>query len=306
MHTQDWVFYGRLKRHLVQIKHQPYGGNILVCLNGTTLFDETLLMSVEQKSYSFFVDGELCVIEIHKKGKNDYKYHFIAPEFSTSTQGQAKKRQDLREKLFIGGGVTMALIGLLFFIRMLHNSDALSYNLEESGFLTTAYVTHISIPATNRTTDSAVVRYQFIANGERILAKQNAAIHQKRAVVPPHLIPINFSDEFEVLFAGNAPEANRIFFDKPSERQLLSYHLAARDSCENNTLFATMSPKKRLQFCDCLAQKFYQTYGIVGLARLLYQNSSVQQHPLYNVQTFKSFYPNAVTQIDEWCKAVVE
>jgi len=289
MLTKDWIFYGKKKRHLVQLGHSPYSGELIVRLNGINLFEDTLNTEETEKEFNFFVDDELCIIAIKRAPDQTFAYSFVSPDYSTSTTGKRRKLIDYLQKAGFAF-FSLFFIGLLGFIfyQFISTNQKGNNDLSAGGIITTAYITHVA---------NATIYYKFSVNGKTYRGQTNANLQNEEALAPSTALPIIVNGQFEVLFASNNPNKHLLYFDQPSAAQLDYYRIAAREACLKNTeLHTFVSHNNKEVYCDCLYHYMYINYNLEGVAFLYHQNAAPNRLHQYNTNSFKTLMQSPLQQ----------
>lgn len=274
---QSWKYYGAVKQHVVEMIHHLNHERLLLRLNGTIIIDETISTATTNKVISFFVDGELCVVNVDKIN-NKYSYNFITPEYSTSKKGIKRKT---RHRLMIAGFAALFLLifvglgsGILYqIIRHEHQK----YNNSLGGIVAKASINRIVY---NPNEKAYSIYYQYQVNGTKFNAQQQLEKKYPKAYTPFHM-PINTNDEFDVIYTPMNPESSRLLLDRPSPQQIERYRNMAREACIS-------SAEHNEQWCDCTALYLFFHFKEEGYARLYHINNTNKKLP-YHQGNFTSF-----------------
>jgi hypothetical protein len=93
-------------------------------------------------------------------------------------------------------------------------------------------------------------------------------------------MPLESGDEFVVVYAQEHPEINRIYFDRPTEKQLGRYHRRAAGR------YAQLHPDEAPSIIACMVEVAYQLNGVGGLADFYFQNVPPEENPGHNKITY--------------------
>ena len=119
MNRKKWIYFGRVKQHVVEIVHFVKTGRFMVRMNNLLLVEEMLPVDVQQKTFDFFIDDEFCQVMLNRRG-NQFEYEFKAHEYSTSKSAQTQRYKERLKTAVIGGGIALFLLLVI---------APLSYNL---------------------------------------------------------------------------------------------------------------------------------------------------------------------------------
>lgn len=313
MHQESWVYRGKLKKHLVQLSHDFAEGTLLLTLNGTELAEDRFNAEKEKKKFSFFIDGELCEINITQKDKK-YFYQFVPHIYSTSEVGKKRKKAAKWELVSVNTGIALVSIGLLFavvYFNFFSNSAAPALSL--GGITTTATIQEINANKRHTIKNEAGVsktlngniRYSFEVAEETYYG--DAYLYKKiqHYYLSQTGLPIQTGDQFLVLYDQENPNVNTILFDRPSPEKLEQYQLYAREACLSN-VSPEVPTQSSLQHCECLRAYLFQQYGLEGLAQILHQATRKTLFADFNEETYQKFMSEERQQeILEICESLI-
>jgi len=300
MHQERWLYNGVVKQHYIQLNHFFSDEMVTIRLNGELLYHELHSLNQENKSYHFFIDNELCEINVARDG-NDFVYHFTSHNYSTSKTGKARKFRDYAEEWGVGAGIAAVFLFILCPLTYyLLNYYQSSQNLDLGGMMTTAIITKIGVEeAEKHTTRGTIykltdnVRYKFEVNGLYYYGDIDLKPTKTGGFVTPNGLPLQEGGEFEVLFSGLNPTKNRILFEKPTSIQTAKYKELADENCLHNPP-NDVDTTYYSQFCECMNYHVYLHYGLEGLANVFAKNMPRHHHIPYNRQTFEKMQNEAI------------
>lgn len=301
MQKRDWVFYGRIKQHLVQLYHFPEMGKVTIKLNGIKLIEEELPAG-EEKKYSFFVDEELCELQLsipNPANPKSYNYEFINHQFSTTAVGKQRKQRDRLEKIGFAA-LAILLFGTIFIPLMYYifNENKDKNDLNIGGMSVPATITRIethrnitpsdSLPKVNTTLfyTYKVAEKDYYGEKKYYMTLINDTTYTNVG------LPLLKGDQFEVLFVPTEPEKNSLRLYRPTDIQLQRYWLSARDKCLANPFFDTVLQNSSIDkalYCDCIILELFNHAEVESLTRIYNQLSPPTQHKYYNKTTFDNF-----------------
>lgn len=299
---KDWIFYGRLKRHLVQVFHFVQSGRVMIRLNTEGLLEELLVPPASSQSFSFFIDDELCELKVvYDAKKNAFDYVFESHRYSTSRIGRWYKQQDWLNVAKIAGGILFALAiisPIMYYI--LHKEYTQNQLL--TGMTTMAQI--FSLERTDAK-HGALARYNY-SFGEQSF-NQTAVVwynNINKQYETPNGLPIKQGSSFAVLVEPDQPTNNRLLFDQPTEQELIKIKIATRELCVKNS--GNPNTEQAMIYCDCQIRFLHEQYGTEGLAQLYHQQIPSVQNPHYNTTSYGNFMTKAgIKEILELCNKTV-
>lgn len=301
VNKQSWMYAGKLKRHKLELAHWPQTGKVYIRLNDMPLYESEMLASDADKTFQFFVDDELCIVRIEKRG-NKFAYQFTSPEYSTSRTAKWRKWKDILLMVAIAGVFTLVIGGLgVPFVYNLVHTQKLNNNLDLGGIITTAYL-NVQPDMELLPNKPITLSYKFKA-GLHLVSSQFTIPAADSSLLALHsLFPVSGKSSFQVLYSSSDPKINRLLYNQPSEAQIEQYRQEARKVCLQKQ-FPELSPDAdKLIFCDCLITYLYTHHEVVGMAQLYYANQTAVQNPRFNENTFAQFMQQDLqTEIKKIC-----
>lgn len=239
------------------------------------LIDFSVLQS---KTYSFFIENELCEIVMERKG-NRFFYDFeINREVDTPlnrARNQLEKKHWYQSLLFFGGMFLM--IGVFTFIFLSFKSSRESN--AASLLHTKSDSTLARVQVIPEKDDTYTILYAFVANGKKVEGK----VEQGAMPLFQNKLPLETGDELAVAFAPKNPKVHQLDFDRTDKIQMdrfleriFQFHLT-----QNSSLTKEM--------VRCQVEIAYELAGAAGLAHLYFQNTSPSENEQFNELTFQRF-----------------
>ena len=274
MNRFNWTYIAdKGVKHHVGLMHGAESGHLLVyCDAKIILIDFEIL---EDKTYSFFIDEQLCEISIEKINGQFYYSFEINKTADTPRNNLRKKieRRHLMQGLILLGGILVLTIAFSMFMINLNNkkSDAIfNMDLVDQGKEGKAKILKVS---------DSEIKYFYIVNGQSYSSETD--FDDNSVVVLETGMPLEEGDEFVVKYVSNNPKLNEIDYTRPTEIQIKKYHERAIEKhLEHN-------PQKDSLFSACLVNIAYDLKGIQGLADIFFQNTPENENPQNNSNTYK-------------------
>lgn len=258
----------------------------------------------ESKTYSFFIEEELCEVSLEKT-PNGFLYGFQRDmEVDTPLNRERKKENRLNaRKLAIFFGCFVAAIALgVFLLRVMEKKQRAKASfftplssdyeklLSEKGKLTVAKI------AVQESTNHKIISYTFVADKEQPFTK-TFQMPDSAVIILPNGFPLSNNDEFNATYLPNSPEVHRIDFSNPTEKQIGLY--TAQAAVIDNRYNPKNSMKKSL----CMAQQVVAKAGWEKLADLIFQYKNPAENSDHNSDTYSRLMhePSVKMAMDENC-----
>lgn len=260
------------KKHHVGLFHGDSTGHVMIYCNSKVVLVDFKVR--ETKSYSIFIEEELCEIGIERQ-KDRFVYSFdINKEVDTplNRERKATDKKHLRQGLgFLAGVCVFAFLAVIVLGRF--NNDKghtnLAALLAASGKETNAKV-FLSDP--NEAT------YNFVANGKVYSEKTDYELGID--IILENGMPLEDGDEFLVQYSSTKPELHQIHFNRPTAKQIKKYQERATNK------YKELHPNESIEYCNCLAEVAYDLDGINGFAKFYLQDQDYYQNRRYNKDSF--------------------
>ncbi len=260
------------KKHHVGLFHGDRTGHVMIYCNSKVVLVDFKVR--ETKSYSIFIEEELCEIGIERQADR-FVYGFDINKDVDTPLNRIRKATDKKHlkmgMAFIGGLMTLVFIAVLVLGRLGtdKNQPSLAALLAASGKVTNAKV-FLSDP------DEAT--YNFIANGK--VYSEKTAYELGIDIILENGMPLEDGDEFLVKYSSTKPELHKIQFNRPTENQISIYKDRATSK------YQKLHPNESIEYCNCLTDIAYELDGVNGYAKFYLQDQDYYQNPRYNKDSF--------------------
>lgn len=277
MNQFNWTYLGgNGKNHNIGMYHGAESGHLLVyCNNKIILVDFKIL---ETSSYSFFIEDELCELEIELRDDKFY-YGFNINKTADTPLNRIRKKKEkkhLYQSLgFIAGVFVLVLTAFMTFSNWHSNKQTVGITtlLQEFGKEASAKVL---IASEN---EDHSVSYYFIVNGRGYTVKSKKA--KEEVQLYQHGMPLEKGDEFVVRYLPENPNTCTIDYNRPTPGQVETYLKRAAMK------YASKNPNVSDDESKCLTKLAYDLKGIPGLADFYFQDVAVTDNPKHNVESFQ-------------------
>lgn len=253
--------------------HSPRKGHVMITCNAKIILVEFLVHG--SKTFSIFLEDELCKITINKQDDGRFSYSF-AVETHVDTPLNRSRKKETRKNVYLSlgfiGGFILIICGLIFFSNWFQDR-AIDKLFKEEAFQTVA-----SAQFLDYTNGQRMHRFVFMHRRSNFFTP-----YEK--LPDPNILengfPLNQGDEFEFKFLIRQKKNRfRVFYDKPTGAQITRYILMAARAMEPKEGFTAID-------CECLAMDVNQAFGLAGLANLYNHNTSPNTSENYNQETFQ-------------------
>lgn len=249
-----WTLAGNRKSafHL-GLYHGDRTGHVVIHCNSRIV---TIDFGVRRtKTYSFFLDDELCEVTITHNGGNTYTYSCeINKEAATplNEARRAKARSDWRNTvLFVTGFCAVViLITVLFSMTGRPDRAELMAELQARGGVRT----HVRIVKTSE----GQLHYSFRAGSSVIEGRIKSSGRP--------LLPLESGDEFELRYQPGHPDIHLIDWSRPTSRQADRYLQRVIER------HASLNPQLSERQVRCQVRAAWRYGGLAALADFYYQD----------------------------------
>jgi len=227
----------------------------------------------ETKSYSIFIEEELCEIAIERQADR-FVYGFdINKDVDTplNRERKATDKKHLKQGFAFLAGLTVLITFILIGSSYMKKeyTPSMASLLAASGKESSAKV---FFPNPKEAT------YDFVANGK--IYSDKAPFKLDINTVLENGMPMEDGDEFLVKYSSSQPEVNKIHFNRPTEKQIDIYQQRAVLKYQKN------HPTESEAYCNCLTAVAYELEGVNGYAKFYLQDLTHSQNKRYNSDSF--------------------
>lgn len=259
------------KKHHVGLFHGDSTGHVMIYCNSKVVLVDFKVR--ETKSYSIFIEEELCEIGIERQ-KDRFVYGFdINKKVDTPLNRERKAVDKKHLKLGVAFLSTLAIFLTILVVVIgqfkEENRPSLASLLAASGKETNAKVLF---------SNPQEATYNFVANGK--VYSEKAPQKLNIDIIMENGMPLEDGDEFMVKYSSKKPELHKVQFDRPTKKQLEVYQQRAAEK------YQELHPDENIDYCNCLASIAYETDGINGYAKFYLQDLTYQENKRYNSDAF--------------------
>ncbi len=273
MNRFNWTYLADMgKKHHVGLMHGAESGHLLVyCDSNIILIDFKVL---EDKTYTFFIDEQLCEISIEKMNGQFYYGFEINKKADTPRNRMRKKieKRHLKQSLLFLAGVILLISSFTYFMVKGKDDSVGDYYqniLQNNGKESKAKIVTVS---------PSEITYFYIVNGQSYSAETKSK--DESIVVLENGMPMEEGDEFIVTYVPNRPDLNKIDYNRPTSYQVDRYR--KRTVSQHLYLNPALDSLKAV----CIIDIAFETKGIQGLADIYFQQASSSDNPRNNKNTY--------------------
>lgn len=309
MAQMNWIFLDdRGGRHRVGLYHGDRSGHVMIHCNMRVVQIDFSVK--ETRTYSFFIEDELCELIIERLKDGNFGYEFRVNKTVDTPRNRIRKvqmRQDMKNLwLFIGGVVVV--LGVAFFTlrwygrrqemermaisSMLHGVTGSNVHaLGEDGQLAYARLQmgmingQPSVTYSFKTADSTEISSDFpVPDTGQVLLKNG--------------FPLSNGDVFAVYYLPFKPQVHRIELLHPAHSTIETY--IKRAFSEEQKMHPELSPEKNL----CRVLTMAQSQDWTALADIIFQEKSPGENPVHNRDSYRRLLdvPEVAKAIEEGCR----
>ena len=273
MNRFNWTYLGDPgKKHHVGLMHGAESGHLLVyCDANIVLIDFKVL---EDKTYTFFIDEQLCEISIELKNGQFYYGFEINKKADTPRNRQRKRieKRHLKQSLLLLAGIVLLVSIFTYFMTRENNTSTDDYYqsiLQNNGEEGKAKIVKVS---------PSEITYFYMVNGLSYSAETKS--EDQSVVVLENGMPLEEGDEFILTYVPNNPNLNKIDYNRPTKKQVNRYKKRAISQHLN------LNPQTDSLRTACLIDIALELNGIKGLADIYFQHAKPAENSRNNKNTY--------------------
>ena len=290
MNTSKWTYISRNgERNLITILHSPRLGHFLIFFNRKIVLANKKVFN--QDSYSFFIDDELCIVDIRTvSGK--YTYTFQVDKKADTPLNQFRKKNDQKNLYY-----SLTTFGFLFFmvgiamVAIFHQQDSAKWkSILENAILTTAEIQIIEL---KRNQFHVFYSYKEGNINYRDIIQTDKTSNP----ILDNGFPIETSDAFFLTYSSKMKRNNKLHLDYPTPKTTQRYRILGEAKYQEN------HPAANSSYCDCIADIAYELKDWKGYALLYNEQNLSSDNERFNQKEYQSFVnstPFLDAEVDCW------
>lgn len=274
LNQYTWTYLGDSGySEVIGLYHSSKSGHLMIYVGKKVMVVDFNIR--DSKTYSFFINDELCEVQLERKDLQMF-YHFKINKDADTPRNKARKKTEkkyIKQSLAFFALIILAVILIAFYFC----SNFKSAPATASEILNPAQtIGKIEVKTENK---FPVITYFFVANQQSYNMKMDISANSKNVFA--NTFPINAGDEFMVEYDAMNPAINRILFDKPSQQQLNIY---LNKVLQRHTEF---NPNLTEGLGRCQLMTAYELGGMSALADFYYQKVSPADNSKHNRNTYQ-------------------
>ncbi len=304
----NWVYLDdQGGRHRVGLYHGDRSGHLMIHANMRVVqIDFSVL---DTKTYSFFIEDELCEVIVEKMKNGHFGYEFRVNKTVDTPRNRIRKVDNKRNNRQLAWFVTgvVAVIAILFFglkqygkyederrmakTSIAHNLNKLNLELlaaegrPATGILHVEEINNKRVGVyTFKIADSSEIRGVFPVADTGLIMLQNG-------------FPLRAGDAFEAKYLPSDPQVHRIEMFRPT-RSTINRYISAALAVEMRT-HPELSKEKNL----CKVLTIAEAQGWMSLANFIFQENSPAQDARRNQESYLRMLrdPEVLKALEQRC-----
>jgi hypothetical protein len=287
----NWVYLDdQGGRHRVGVYHGDRSGHLMIHANRRVV--QIDFSVVDTKTYSFFIEDELCEVLVEKMKNGHFGYEFRVNKTIDTPRNRIRKVGNRRNNRLLAWLVVavVAAIALIFFGLTAYGRREDSRRMSKTGIvhnLTKANLKHLAVEGRSST---AILRLEEInAKQIGVYTFKIADSSEVRGVFPvadtgtvilQNGFPLRAGDAFEILYLPSDPQVHRVELFRPTHATVSRYISAALEVEQRN------NPNLSKEKCLCRVLSVAQWQNWVVLADFIFQEKSADQFEKHNRETY--------------------
>ena len=277
-------------QHRVGLYHGDNSGHLVIHCNLRVIQIDFSVK--ESRTYSFFIEDELCELSLQKEPDGRFSYAFLVNKTVDTPRNRDRKADQNRNNrqvgLFVGGFlIVLAFLfaGLTWYGRQQRQKEMTRTSLFSK--LSEENARRLGMEGRTTTAELYVVFegrqrkviYGFTtADSTRISGK--FAVADTGVILLHNGFPLRDRDAFELRYLPVDPEVHRLDFYHPTRPTMTAYlELATATEARSH-------PDQSPEHCQCLAMLAAERQGWDKLADLIFQNKTPRQNERHNRNTY--------------------
>ncbi len=287
----NWVYLDdRGGRHRVGLFHGDRTGHLLIhCNMKVVQIDFSVL---ETKTYSFFIEDELCEVVAEKMKNGSFGYEFRVNKTIDTPRNRIRRvdnRRNNRILALVVAGVVLAIAGIFFGLRSYGQREdarrmtktSIAHNLSGPNLkklmasgrstVSTLHLEELNAKRigvyTFKTADSSEVRGIFEVADSGMVLLQNG-------------FPLRAGDSFETYYLPSDPQVHRVELFQPTKATVARYIGQALAVEQQHR----PGDSKEKSLCRVLTVAEIQHW--TALADFIFQGKSAKENPKHNRETY--------------------
>lgn len=276
MNTSKWTYISRTgERNLITILHSPRLGHFLIFFNRKIVLADKKVFG--QDSYSFFIDDELCVVDI-RIVQNKYMYIFHVNEKADTPLNQFRKKNDQKNLFY-----SLMTFSFLFFmvattmISYFHYEDANKWeSIQKYGILTVGTVRILQLKS-----NQYHVFYGYREG--KIYYRDELWMYDTPNPILENGFPIYDNHAFLLTYSSEVKAVNKLHLDYPTSKTVEHFRILAKEKYQQN------NSEISAEYCNCVLDIAYESKDWKGYALFYNERTTTKENEHFNQKNYQSF-----------------
>ncbi|MFK7947497.1 MAG: hypothetical protein AB8G11_07905 [Saprospiraceae bacterium] len=277
MNRSKWTYISHQgEKSIITILHSPRVGHFAILMNRKIILLDKKVFG--QDSYSFFIDDELCIVDIFVVNNNTYQYQFRVDTKAKTELNQTRKEKQKKNLLyslttfaglFTAVGIAMAVIFMV-------QDTKLWESIRDNAVLSVAKIDIVELQK-NRF-------HVFYTYRDSVRIVQGVVSSYKESnPVLDNGFPVQPDDAFLVTYSKKVKTSSKLHLNHPTHQTVQRYRqFASAKYLKNN-------PKAMPEYCNCILDIGYMTKGWEGYALLYNATTSSSDNKRFNTKTYQNW-----------------
>lgn len=283
MNHYTWIYAaGGGRNYHVGLFHSSKSGHVLIYIGAKIVVVDFRVL--DTKEYTFFIEDELCHINLDRRGDEMF-YSFNIDRKADTPRNRARnamERKFARQMLMTLGGLVVA-VGLFMLWSRSVKKNAPSNKGRQLELYGMATVGRVLLKDTAL---SPHIFYQYVAGNEDFTFQTD--LQSADLIRLSTYMPLENGDEFVVRYLPDKPHVSDIYFAQPTEKQVIRYK--KKVAAKLAQLQAAAPPS----LLTCTLDIAYEAKGVRALADLYFQDVPSSSNVSNNQQTYQQLLADSI------------
>ncbi|MCB0522848.1 MAG: hypothetical protein H6577_07050 [Lewinellaceae bacterium] len=275
MNHYTWTYVaGGGRNYPVGLLHSNKSGHLIIYVGAKIVTIDFKVL--DTKEYTFFIEDELCHIQLERRGEEMY-YFFNIDRKADTPRNRARNAMERKFARQLAAALAIFSVLVAAFV-LWSNAVKKSPYIKAEELLVQQGRETVGKIYLKKGDAQPEISYQFVANNQGYTA--SPTMQTMPLILLKNGMPIEQGDEFIVRYVPSRPEISKMLFDRPTERQIALYRERAISR------HTQLHPGEAASTAACMVNVAYQLNGIAGIADFYFQDVPPTANPDHNQNTF--------------------
>ncbi len=286
-----WTYTGKKGRpYRVGLYHGNRSGNLLIHCNAKVMIIDFQVK--ETKTYTFFLEEELCRIRLERKGDRMF-YHFEIDKETDTPLNRVRKKQDRRHLwqtlLFFGGIIFLAIVTALIISSLQPDPDE-KYRAAQVTAIEQLEQGTGTILALDNPKNGAF-SYSITLDGVLLQRKESRSDIQRQWGKL-----VQEGDAFQVLWEKDPPYDSQLLIESPTPKQIDLFKQRVMEKEQE------MLTVRQMEVLECFIDESLKNNQLRVLPLLYHRTLSVDENAYFNKAQFQNEIKPLLEGVSELCR----